>query len=522
MRRASARPGAGHRPVAPADHRCRHARPRLARPTPVDGRAGATVPFSYPAAPTQHYVEFTSGPTPTCTPGVPMPAQDRALGRRVHVPPRRATYEFICPSTTCRRTRRCAAPSASVAPTPTPTPDASATPQPGASPTPAPTAGARPPSRRRRSSSRSPPASAGTRVRGRGRGAQAASRLEVTLTARPGRASDASSARRARRGRGRVLGPARREGRARAAQPQAPRRDRHGRADAAGRTKLTRTSEGATARLASMGCAASSSCSPPVSRCAACGETPRPATEPRVSSSSTSRATAARCARRRVEVRGTVTPADAAVRVGGRGRARSAAASSAPRSRSHPGGNVIDVTATAPGPAPRDRRRARRARHARRGPALSSARSVDAAPPRRSQAPACGAEEQRGGSWLDRLLGGAMAGLRDQPAGRARWSTRGSTRDAPDRARRAASPAAAMIIVIRGRPRSRITSQVIVPGRVAARPRSARGSARSRGRRAALGLEVARARSRSCGCARTGSRRPSTTVVAAALAVRSG
>ena len=149
--------------------------------TPVTVTVGASVPFSYSGT-KQHYVKFTSGPTPDCSPGVPMSNKTgswagectfRTVGE----------YAFICPNhdippyATMRGVVRV------VAATPTPTPDASATPQPGASPTPEPPPG---PTVQPQTSLKLTLASGqrGTRVRGRVEVLQAASRLEVTLTAR--------------------------------------------------------------------------------------------------------------------------------------------------------------------------------------------------------------------------------------------------------------------------------------------------------------------------------------------------
>ncbi len=110
----------------------------------------------------------------------------------------------------------------------------------------------------------------------------------------------------------------------------------------------------------------------------ACGETPRPATGPRVKLELAEPDDGGAVRADRVEVRGTVTPADSIVRVGGEDAQVSGGQFIAQVALA-PGGNVIDVTATAPGrrPAtdalrierdmrvavPRNRRPGRRAGH---------------------------------------------------------------------------------------------------------------------------------------------------------------
>ena len=254
MRRASARPGAGHRPVA-RDHRGRHARAPPGSGTPVTVTVGGDRDVQLLRAPSEHFVEFTSGPTPTCTAGVPMALQDAGpgpasarsptVGRlRVRLPgPRHAAVRDDArhrPGGRARRRRL------------TPTP--SATPQPGASPTPEPPPA---PTVQPQTSLKLTLASGqrGTRVRGRVEVLQRRITARGDADAPAGSASDASSARALDARPGVVLGPAEREGR-RALRSRkrldvtVPSRSRR-RSDEA-----HTPSEGATARLASMGCAA--------------------------------------------------------------------------------------------------------------------------------------------------------------------------------------------------------------------------------------------------------------------------
>jgi plastocyanin len=149
--------------------------------TPVTVAMGEAVRFSYPGT-KEHYVEFKSGPAPSCTSGVAMSYKSGSWAGTCTFPAP-GDYAFICPLhdtpyTTMRGTVRV------LAPTPTPTP--SPTPQPGANPTPEPPAGGGQPTVQPQTSLKVTLASGqrGTRVRGRVEVVQAASRLEVTLTAR--------------------------------------------------------------------------------------------------------------------------------------------------------------------------------------------------------------------------------------------------------------------------------------------------------------------------------------------------
>ena len=84
---------------------------------------------------------------------------------------------------------------------------------------------------------------------------------------------------------------------------------------------------------------------------AACGEAPRPATEPRVRLKLELPDDGGSVRADRVAVRGTVTPGDAAVRVAGEDAEVEGGEFAAEVALS-PGGNVIDITATAPGRRP--------------------------------------------------------------------------------------------------------------------------------------------------------------------------
>ena len=257
MRRASARPGTGAAGQAPGDHRCGHAEPRVAG----DARSRSTVGAARARS-------ATPGPSSTSS-------SSRAARRR------RAPPEWRWPYKTGSWSGTCTFPRAGRLRVHLPGPRHPAVRD---------DAGHRP---RRRgdahtdagrlgdaAAGREPDAGAaaggggqtvqpqptslkltlasgqrGTRVRGRVEVLQAASRLEVTLTARRvrvGRVVRTSLA----RGPVVVLRPAERQGPARAAQPQAPRRDGRRRAHAARREQAHTQSEGATARLASMACAA--------------------------------------------------------------------------------------------------------------------------------------------------------------------------------------------------------------------------------------------------------------------------
>ena len=98
----------------------------------------------------------------------------------------------------------------------------------------------------------------------RGQTARLAARGDAPTRPRTGRALEPDRGRRRRR---HVLRAAEREGAAGAAQPWPPRRQGDGRADAAGRLEAHTQPARAPTGLASMGCAALSLCSRPVSAC---------------------------------------------------------------------------------------------------------------------------------------------------------------------------------------------------------------------------------------------------------------
>jgi beta-lactam-binding protein with PASTA domain len=143
-----------------------------------------------------------------------------------------------------------------------------------------------------------------------------------------------------------------------------------------------------------------------------CGEQPAPATEPRVKLKLTAPDDGSTTFDERIVVRGTVTPANAAVRVAGTDAAVEAGQFSA-EVELDPGGNVIDVTAAAPGRRPatdavrveRDMRVA--------VPALVGLEYDDAAA--RLEDAGLKAEEERGGNWLDRLLAGTYVVCASRP-----------------------------------------------------------------------------------------------------------
>jgi PASTA domain/Glucodextranase, domain B len=132
----------------------------------------------------------------------------------------------------------------------------------------------------------------------------------------------------------------------------------------------------------------------------ACGETPRPTTDPRVrvkldTSNGTTRDD-------HVAIRGTVTPADAAVQVMGKA-ARVSAGQFTADIGLRPGANVIDVTATSPGrrPATDALRYLRDMRVDVPNVLGKSPEDGEAAVTAAGLKP----EVQEDGNWLDRLLG---------------------------------------------------------------------------------------------------------------------
>jgi hypothetical protein len=137
----------------------------------------------------------------------------------------------------------------------------------------------------------------------------------------------------------------------------------------------------------------------------ACGETPRPATQPRVTLTLSAPDDGGTTRDGQIEIRGTVTPGDSSVRVAGQDAEVSGGEFSA-EVELLPGGNVIDIAAVSPG-----RRPATDAVRITRDmrvpvPALVG-QEVD---PATDALKAAGLEpvEERGGSWIDRLLGGGV------------------------------------------------------------------------------------------------------------------
>jgi hypothetical protein len=144
----------------------------------------------------------------------------------------------------------------------------------------------------------------------------------------------------------------------------------------------------------------------------ACGETPRPATEPRVKLKLDLPDDGRLIRDDNVLVRGTVTPADAAVLVAGVEATVDGGRFSA-SVKLVAGGNVIDVTATSPGRRPatdavRVLRDMRVEVPTLRGQSYTDA--VDALKQLKLTA-----SEDRGGSWLDKVLGTQFRVCTTQP-----------------------------------------------------------------------------------------------------------
>ena len=136
----------------------------------------------------------------------------------------------------------------------------------------------------------------------------------------------------------------------------------------------------------------------------ACGETPRPATQPRVTLKLSAPDDGGSTREDRVEIHGTVSPGDASRprrrpgRAGQRRRVHRRGGAAAGRQRDRRRRHRAR-------PAPGDRGRARRARHARARPRRRrpGPRQGHRA---RSRRPGWTPVEERGGSWIDRLLPG--------------------------------------------------------------------------------------------------------------------
>jgi beta-lactam-binding protein with PASTA domain len=145
----------------------------------------------------------------------------------------------------------------------------------------------------------------------------------------------------------------------------------------------------------------------------ACGEAPRPASEPRVRLKLEAPNDPQKVRDDHVQVRGTVTPADATVQVGGAAAQVDGGEFTATVAL-QPGGNVIDVSATATG-----RRPATDAVRVTRDmsievPPLTGVEVASAT----AQLKKLGLEasENDGDSWLDRVLGGEVDVCDTQPA----------------------------------------------------------------------------------------------------------
>ena len=137
----------------------------------------------------------------------------------------------------------------------------------------------------------------------------------------------------------------------------------------------------------------------------ACGETPRPATQPRVTLKLSAPDDGGTTRDERIEIRGTVTPGDASVRIAGND-AEVSGGEFAAEVELLPGGNVIDVAATSPGRRPATD--AVRVERDMRVPVPNvvgqeSGQAIDTL-----KAAGLKPEEEQGGSWIDRLLGGPL------------------------------------------------------------------------------------------------------------------
>jgi beta-lactam-binding protein with PASTA domain len=144
----------------------------------------------------------------------------------------------------------------------------------------------------------------------------------------------------------------------------------------------------------------------------ACGATPRPTTEPRVKLKLDAPDDGGSILADRVAVRGSVTPGDAAVRVAGEDADVKDGAFAAEVAL-QPGGNVIDVTATSPG-----RRPATDAVRVVRDMRVPVPNVVGRTPEdavTALRAAGLTSVEERGGSWIDRLLPGGIAVCATRP-----------------------------------------------------------------------------------------------------------
>jgi hypothetical protein len=146
----------------------------------------------------------------------------------------------------------------------------------------------------------------------------------------------------------------------------------------------------------------------------ACGETPRPATEPRVKLKLEAPDDGGTTRAGHVAIRGSVTPADAAVQVMGVEAQVSAGEFTADVDL-QPGGNVIDITASSPG-----RRPATDALRFVRDMRVDVPNVLFKSPEDATDAlKAIGlvAVVEEDGNWLDRLLGNPQVCVTRPPAG---------------------------------------------------------------------------------------------------------
>jgi Glucodextranase, domain B/PASTA domain len=144
----------------------------------------------------------------------------------------------------------------------------------------------------------------------------------------------------------------------------------------------------------------------------ACGEAPRSANEPRVRLKLDVPDDGGQVRADRVEVRGTVTPGDAAVQVAGTDAEVDAGQFTASVAL-QPGGNVIDITATAPGRRPAaDAVRVMRDMRVKVPPLVGLEAGAAAAQLKQRGLQASVVDHD---SWLERVLGGEVDVCSMQP-----------------------------------------------------------------------------------------------------------
>jgi PASTA domain-containing protein/glucodextranase-like protein len=162
----------------------------------------------------------------------------------------------------------------------------------------------------------------------------------------------------------------------------------------------------------------------------ACGETPRPASEPRVKLKLDAPNSGGTTREDHIAVSGTVAPADAAVQVMGV-EARVSGGQFTADVQLQPGGNVIDVTASSPG-----RRSTADALRFLRDMRVDVPRVVGSSPEDASAAlkdTGLVPVVEEDGNWLDRLLGSPQVCAANPPAGTAvAKGTKVTLRTAPD------------------------------------------------------------------------------------------